>query len=177
MGPLLQESGMAAASIASALLTSAPSSIGCFPVLVSKLENSQNPPSHADLSLFSFTWVRMVGTKPPLRCIFWRSLPYIHHNAMYITVLSIMCYLAKQTCLNVVLDAWQFQITGLSGKKVSFFSPNKTEQWEVGTIFTISLYLPIIICAMLAYTDLVEERKWRMQQVANWELGVWSSEF
>lgn len=42
-------------------------------------------------------------------------------------------------------------------KKGNFLSPNKGERREVGTTVTIIPCVPVILCALLAYTDLVAE--------------------
>lgn len=43
----------------------------------------------------------------------------------------------------------------------------KAEQREAGTMVTIALCVPVMLCTMLIYTDLpvVMERKWRMLEV------------
>lgn len=62
-------------------------------------------------------------------------------------------------CLSVIKDKWWLQRIVLKGKKC--FS----EQREAEPTATISPYVPIVLCAAVAYTNLELERKWRTLQV------------
>lgn len=63
-------------------------------------------------------------------------------------------------CLNVIMDIWRFQRIVLKVKKC--FS----EQREAEPTNTISPYVPICLCAALAYTSLELVRKWRTPWVS-----------
>lgn len=53
---------------------------------------------------------------------------------------------------------------GSSEKTESFSSRSKAERREVGTTVTVGSCMPIILCTLLTYADLVGEQNWRMPQ-------------
>lgn len=65
---------------------------------------------------------------------------------------------------------WQlpFQTTGLQAENVSFclfvcllVQPRESRVKESGNYINIGLWVPIILCLPLSYTDVVVERKWK----------------
>lgn len=53
---------------------------------------------------------------------------------------------------------------GSSEETESFSSRSKAERREAGTTVTVGSCMPIILCALLTYADLVGEQNWRTLQ-------------
>lgn len=58
------------------------------------------------------------------------------------------------------------EMTDIATLVWTYDSHSKAERSYVGTTVTVGPRLPFILCALLAYKDLVEEIKWWMLQVA-----------
>lgn len=68
------------------------------------------------------------------------------------------------------MSLWkEFQIIVIPGESVTLFRHSEAERREMETTVTTGQCMPIILCALIAQTDLVEEQMWGMALVEQGE--------